>query len=79
MLSLAYVSLRAATTQQAVSLSGMSQSLGYLIGAAGPVVCGVLRDWTSSWLPALGLMVTLAAIQAWLAYGAGRARTVGDR
>ena len=79
MLSLAYISLRAATTQQAASLSGMAQSLGYLIGATGPVVCGVLRDWTGSWLPALGLMVAMAGAQAWVAYGAGRSRTVGDR
>ena len=78
MLSLAYISLRAATTQQAASLSGMAQSLGYLIGATGPVVCGVLRDWTGSWLPALGLMVAMAGAQAWVAYGAGRSRTVGD-
>jgi len=79
MLSLAYISLRAATTQQAASLSGMAQSLGYLIGATGPVVCGVLRDRTDSWLPALGLMVAMAGAQAWVAYGAGRSRTVGDR
>lgn len=79
MLSLAYVSLRAATTQQAVSLSGMSQSMGYLISATGPVVGGVLRDWTASWLPALGLMAALAVIQAWIACGAGRRRTVGER
>ncbi|MDX3907782.1 MAG: MFS transporter [Pigmentiphaga sp.] len=77
-LSLAYISLRAASTHQAASLSGMAQSLGYLIGAAGPVVCGVLRDATGSWLPALWLMVTMAGIQAWVAYGAGRSRTVSD-
>ncbi|OVZ63708.1 hypothetical protein CDO44_03350 [Pigmentiphaga sp. NML080357] len=76
-LSLAYISLRSASAQQAASLSGMAQSLGYLIGAAGPVVCGVLRDWTASWLPALCLMVAMAAAQAWVAYGAGRPHTVG--
>ncbi|WP_299451658.1 MFS transporter [uncultured Pigmentiphaga sp.] len=78
LLSLAYISLRSATPTQASSLSGMAQSLGYLIAAAGPVICGFLRDWTASWLPVLVLMIVTAAVQAWVAYGAGRPRTVGD-
>ncbi|VCU70885.1 putative transporter YycB [Pigmentiphaga humi] len=78
LLSLACVSLRSATAQQAISLSGMAQSVGYLIGAAGPVVCGLLRDWSGSWLPALVLIMAMAAVQCWFGYRAGRPLTIGE-
>ncbi len=77
-LSLAFISLRAASTQQSASLSGMAQSLGYLIGAAGPVVCGLLRDRSDGWGPVLWMMVIMALMQAYVAYGAGRRTTVGN-
>ncbi|GAA4335451.1 MFS transporter [Pigmentiphaga soli] len=77
-LSLAFIGLRAANAQQAAALSGMVQGLGYLIAAAGPVVCGLLRDHTGSWQATLWLMAALAAVQGWASFQAGRRRFVGQ-
>lgn len=62
--------LRTKHARQAASLSGMAQSFGYMLAAAGPLLFGVLHDWTKGWtLPllvqailAIGLLI--AGIQA---------------
>ena len=62
--ALTRISLAARTSAEATRLSGMAQSLGYLLAAAGPVTAGWLRDTTGSWAPALLLLAALAAAQA---------------
>ena len=76
-LAFALIVLRARTPEIARGLSGTVQSLGYLIGAAGPFTLGVLRDASSNWtVPLLTLLGAVAAmaIGAWYA---GRNATVG--
>jgi CP family cyanate transporter-like MFS transporter len=76
-LALALIVLRARTPEVARQLSGTVQSVGYLIGAAGPLALGALRDATKGWsasLVALLAAVTLMAIGAW---GAGQNKVVG--
>lgn len=46
---LTVIPLRAVDTQQAAELSGMVQSLGYLLAAVGPFLIGFLHDLTHSW------------------------------
>lgn len=41
--------LRTRTAQRATSLSGMVQSVGYAMGALGPLVAGWLHDLTGEW------------------------------
>lgn len=57
------MNLRAATTAEAVSLSAMSQTVGYLLAAWGPMLMGVLHgvrgDWT---LPLVSLLVLLVPL-----------------
>ena len=65
--ALTRISLAARNSAEATRLSGMAQSVGYLLAATGPVAAGALRDATGSWTPALVLVGTLAAIQATLA------------
>ena len=62
--ALTRISLAARTSTEATRLSGMAQSLGYLLAAAGPVAAGWLRDSTGSWTPALLLVAALAITQA---------------
>ncbi len=62
--ALTRISLAARTSAHATRLSGMAQSVGYLLAASGPVVVGWLRDSTGSWTPALALVATLATVQA---------------
>ncbi|MCY8935475.1 CynX/NimT family MFS transporter [Peribacillus frigoritolerans] len=42
--------LRTENAQQASDLSGMAQSVGYLLAAIGPVVIGLIHDLTHSWM-----------------------------
>jgi MFS transporter, CP family, cyanate transporter len=62
--ALTRISLAARTSAHATRLSGMAQSVGYLLAASGPVVVGWLRDSTDSWTPALALVATIAIVQA---------------
>ncbi|AWB46202.1 MFS transporter [Paenibacillus sp. CAA11] len=55
--------LRSRTAQQAAELSGMAQSVGYLLAATGPALFGLIHDVTRSWtLPLLALLVTSVLI-----------------
>ncbi|MFD4816639.1 CynX/NimT family MFS transporter [Peribacillus butanolivorans] len=49
--------LRTESAQQAADLSGMAQSIGYLLAAIGPILIGLIHDLTHSWaLPKLILI-----------------------
>ncbi|WP_267920334.1 CynX/NimT family MFS transporter [Macrococcoides caseolyticum] len=47
-LCMLFFSLRAKTTQDAIELSGFSQSVGYFVAAIGPLLMGYLHDLTQS-------------------------------
>ncbi|WP_028281120.1 MFS transporter [Arthrobacter sp. H5] len=76
-IALSLFSLRTVNYPQAASLSGMAQSVGYGLGAIGPVMFGVLRDVSGGW--ALPLLVTAAimAVLAVMGVLAGRDRVIG--
>lgn len=58
-LALSFLGMRAANVHQAAELSGMAQSIGYLLAAIGPTLFGFLRDVTHSWtLPLVTLLIT---------------------
>lgn len=71
-LALSFISMRAANTYQAAELSGMAQSVGYLLAAAGPLLVGVLHDITGTWDVSLLLLIHLSVLQ--LLFGLGAAR-----
>ncbi|WP_336155123.1 CynX/NimT family MFS transporter [Bacillus sp. 204(2023)] len=48
-LAMIFLSLRTKDASGAASLSGMSQSVGYLLAATGPTLFGLLHDVTASW------------------------------
>ncbi|ABV88732.1 MFS transporter [Shewanella pealeana] len=47
--ALALISLRTTSAQQAATLSGMAQFLGYLLAATGPMIIGELHELTANW------------------------------
>ncbi|WP_137596891.1 CynX/NimT family MFS transporter [Paucilactobacillus kaifaensis] len=49
-LTMTMFGLKTKTPEQTRNLSGMAQSLGYLIAAVGPVLTGALQNMTHSWL-----------------------------
>jgi CP family cyanate transporter-like MFS transporter len=71
-LALAFFSLRAADPRSSAALSGMGQSIGYLVAAVGPTLFGVLHDATGEWRVPLGVMVGVAAAHALIGLRAGR-------
>lgn len=61
-LALLLLVLRAADAETATALSGLAQSVGYLIAATGPTLFGFLHDLTHGWtVPLLSLFAVLAA------------------
>src|SRR5215210_5701429 len=71
-LALAFFALRAPDPEHAAALSGMAQSVGYLLAAFGPALFGVLRDATHAWTIPLELL--LAVVVCLLIAGLGAAR-----
>lgn len=60
-LSILFFSLRTKSSANAIKISGMAQSVGYLIAAFGPAIFGKLHDFDSSWKWSfyfLGLSIT---------------------
>ncbi len=58
-LVLVLVGLRARTPEGTAALSGVTQSLGYLVAATGPFTVGALYDATGGWTWPLALLVVL--------------------
>ena len=56
-LAMMFFVLRTKNTSEAAELSGMSQTVGYLIAACGPPLFGALFTLTGSWYVPLGLLV----------------------
>ncbi|MBP0455806.1 MFS transporter [Kitasatospora sp. RG8] len=75
-LGLAFIVLRTDSAAGAAQLGGMSQAVGYLVAAAGPVGAGALHQLTGGWTTPLALMLVLAAVVGVAGWGAGRNRTL---
>ncbi|MDV6377619.1 MFS transporter [Sporosarcina sp. GW1-11] len=73
-LSMMFFTLRSRTPEEAASLSGMAQSVGYLLAAVGPVLFGYLHDWTGSWTVPLYGFLFIALLLFISGMGAGKDR-----
>ncbi|BFV58164.1 CynX/NimT family MFS transporter [Kitasatospora sp. CMC57] len=71
-LALAFLVLRTDSALGAAQLGGMSQAVGYLVAAVGPVGAGALHQLTGGWGLPLGLLLVMAALAAGAGWGAGR-------
>lgn len=62
-LALVLINLRSASPVSTVALSGFVQTIGYLLGAVGPFVVGLLHDASGGWtVPLLFLLVAMTII-----------------
>ena len=75
-LALTLVALRAPDAAHAAQLSGMAQSAGYVLAAAGPFAVGALRDLTGGWTVPILLLLALLVVQGTAGVLAGRDRHV---
>jgi MFS transporter, CP family, cyanate transporter len=76
-LALSFFGLRTRNHGQAADLSGMAQSVGYLLAAAGPIVIGALHDRSGSWTPGLIVLIGLEVCLMVFGWFAGRNRVIG--
>ncbi|MEV4274575.1 MFS transporter [Actinoplanes xinjiangensis] len=70
--ALTLISLGGRTASETTRLSGMAQSLGYLLAAAGPVAAGVLAERTGAWEATLVMIIGLGVLQTAAGAAAGR-------
>lgn len=71
-LALTFLSLRTVDSIDAAALSGMSQSIGYLLAATGPAMVGYFRDVTGGWEAPLLVCSVLSLVMAIVGLMAGR-------
>lgn len=76
-IALSFFSLRTVSHPQAASLSGMAQSVGYGLGAGGPVIFGILHDVSGGWTLPLIVISACMGVLAVMGVFAGRNRVIG--
>jgi CP family cyanate transporter-like MFS transporter len=77
-LALAFFSLRTHHHQNAGQISGMAQSVGYLLAAAGPITVGYLYAATGAWSDPLLLLLLVSILMALAGFGAARDIFIDD-
>ncbi|MDR8389943.1 MFS transporter [Aliifodinibius sp. S!AR15-10] len=75
-LALLFMVLRTQNSETTTELSGMSQSLWYLVAATGPTLFGWIHDVTQSWTGPIILLLAVAFCQLLAGLGAGRNTTI---
>ncbi|WP_025906933.1 CynX/NimT family MFS transporter [Mammaliicoccus sciuri] len=71
-----FFGLRTENGLTASKLSGMSQSVGYLFAAIGPLLFGILHDATNSWNTSFGILLVTSIIIMIIGSRAGRNITI---
>ncbi|MCO5954051.1 MFS transporter [Microbacterium yannicii] len=78
-MSLTLMAQRARDHDASAALSGMSQSVGYVIAALGPIAFGALHSLTGDWIASLALVLAVLAALTVVGLFAGRNRYVLER
>lgn len=71
-LALSLIVMRSANATVTAQLSAMAQGWGYALAAFGPLLVGLLRDWTGGFASSAALVVVIGVAMAWSGWGAGR-------
>jgi CP family cyanate transporter-like MFS transporter len=77
-LAMMFFGLRTQTTSEAAELSGMAQSIGYLLAAVGPTLFGLLHDMTHGWKIPLMLLLAASVLLFLVGMGAAKNRYVNS-
>ncbi len=77
-LALAFFSLRSHTHGEAAQLSGMAQSIGYLLAALGPISIGLIHHATKNWTIPLVVLLAIVVVMGLFGWGAGQDVYVND-
>ncbi|MCG2462330.1 MFS transporter [Flavobacteriaceae bacterium F89] len=71
-LALLFIVLRSHNADSATELSGMAQSIGYLVAATGPIVFGSVFDLTGAWAYPLILLFIVSFLKLYTGLLAGK-------
>ena len=77
-LAMTMMNLRASNARDAASLSSMAQTVGYVLAAAGPLVCGAVHSATQRWEPSIVFLLLVTIPMAAAGAVAGRRAVVGS-
>lgn len=78
-LALSFLAIRARNAKQAAELSGMAQSIGYLLAATGPIMIGFIYDLTQVWTIPLYLLIGITIVIIYFGMAAGQNKYVLDK
>lgn len=70
--------LRTRNARDAAELSGMAQSIGYLLAAVGPTLFGYLHDATNGWKVPLIALLVMTVLLLIFGLAASRDRLIGE-
>lgn len=77
-LALLFIVLRSSNSETTTELSGMAQSIGYLLAAIGPILIGALYDITGNWDVALFTLFGILILKLYTGLGAGKAQKMSS-
>ncbi|TFI42710.1 MFS transporter [Rhodococcus sp. 1R11] len=77
-LAMTLMNLRASNARDAATLSSVAQTVGYVLAAAGPLVCGAVRSATQRWEPSLVFLLVVTVPMAAAGAVAGRRVVFGS-
>ena len=70
--------LRTRSPGDSSTVSGASQSVGYLVAALGPVTAGAIHDLTSDWASPLLFVAAVTVVLVFLGGAIGRDTVIGE-
>ncbi|MDQ0191376.1 MFS transporter [Alicyclobacillus cycloheptanicus] len=76
-LALSFFGLRSQSSDEAAKLSGMAQSVGYLMAAIGPALVGFLHHALGAWTVPLLMLIGITVLLFIFGMGAGRNAFIG--
>ena len=72
-LAIGFITQRTPHAKKAAELSGMSQSVGYLLAAVGPILLGFMFDITKSWTSSIVVLIISTILLILFGLKAGKA------
>ena len=75
-LALVLIGLRSGHPELTPQLSAAVQGAGYLVAATGPLLVGLLHQWSNGWTLPVLLLLLVGAMQAVSGWAAGRANPI---
>ena len=75
-LTLFFFGARTSTPAEAAAMSGMAQTWGYPLSAAGPIAWGAMNEATGSWTVPLLATVAVTVAMTWTAVRSAADRVV---